>query len=884
MFSLSAIRTGRLTHALLLLFAVAACEGGGTEPKPKPIPDNPVPAISQLDPLVLLQWSDSTTVTVTGSGFMNGSVVRLNGNARLTTYVSPTQLTAVVPVSAMQQAGTLQISVFNPTPGGGESNAMQLPVNHRVPDILSLEPMGVMQGSAPLTLTVRGVGFTQGSVVRWNGQDRPTTFVNLGQVTAQIPASDLEQVGPAQIAVFNPTPGGGVSQPRVFTVAVRPNPVPLITEITPNPVIAEVGGQMTLKGQNFMPGSQVSVGGFTPTPTFVSATELRFTLNGSNVPNAGFAAVQVANPAPGGGPSNSATLQVHNPVPAVSAVSPTTAEIGQDSVVVRVTGTGFVGTTAVLVNGVSFPTRRTEAGEVQATLKAADLNAVGNVTIRAANPGPGGGASNAVTLALVNPAPVVQSISPAQSLAGADSLVVRVTGSGFVPATVVRFQGSARTTRYVSRTQLDVVLTTDDLAAVGTFALTAHNAAPAGGTSAPATLTLSAPVPVLTMIPSNGATAGRAGFVLTVHGSGFIRSSVIRWNGQERETRFISSTRLETTISSADVAAPGTAAITVHTPGGGTSAPQLMTIRAVLAPSVTNDVTLPLSVNDVVYSPQTDRIYASVGISPSGVRGSTVVAINPHTGVITDSLPVGDGPGKLAISDDGTTLWVAVDGSGQVRRISLPGFTLGMSFSTGGNRVEDMAVMPGQPGTLAIALMSTCCTPRHEGVAVYDNGVRRPQVTRDHVGSNLIVFGETPSTLYGQSTEGGGFRTMRVNADGPVILLESGMDRIGYHIAYANGRVYTSGGGVIDAARHELVGSMPSWLYSVAVDAALGRVFFADDQNGLVRVYDMNTLQLINEINVADGFTWTMIRWGTDGLALAGGNNLRIFRTNLAAP
>ena len=43
------------------------------------------------------------------------------------------------------------------------------------------------------------------SQVRWNGAPRTTTFVNPGQVTAAIPASDIVTQGSAQVTVVNPT-------------------------------------------------------------------------------------------------------------------------------------------------------------------------------------------------------------------------------------------------------------------------------------------------------------------------------------------------------------------------------------------------------------------------------------------------------------------------------------------------------------------------------------------------------------------------------------------------------------------------------------------------------------------------------------------------------
>jgi 6-phosphogluconolactonase len=61
--------------------------------------------------------------------------------------------------------------------------------------------------------------FVAGSVVRWNGGDRPTTSNgSINALTAQIPASDIAKAGTALITVFNPAPGGGSSNSLTFTI------------------------------------------------------------------------------------------------------------------------------------------------------------------------------------------------------------------------------------------------------------------------------------------------------------------------------------------------------------------------------------------------------------------------------------------------------------------------------------------------------------------------------------------------------------------------------------------------------------------------------------------------------------------------------------------
>src|SRR5207247_3417887 len=81
------------------------------------------------------------------------------------------------------------------------------------------------------------------------------------------------------------------------------------------------------------------------------------------------------------------------------------------------------------------------------------------------------------------------------------------------------------------------------------------------------------PVPVLGALSPNSATAGGAAFTLPVSGTNFVASSVVRWNGSNRTTTFVSGTELRAAIPAADITTDGTTHITVFTPlpAGGTS-------------------------------------------------------------------------------------------------------------------------------------------------------------------------------------------------------------------------------------------------------------------------------------------------------------------------
>ena len=83
-----------------------------------------VPAISTIGASTVLIGSSNTTITVAGSNFYPQSVVQLNGTALSMTFLDNNDLKATIPVSLITALGELPLTVQNPAPGGGISNAL----------------------------------------------------------------------------------------------------------------------------------------------------------------------------------------------------------------------------------------------------------------------------------------------------------------------------------------------------------------------------------------------------------------------------------------------------------------------------------------------------------------------------------------------------------------------------------------------------------------------------------------------------------------------------------------------------------------------------------------------------------------------------------------
>lgn len=117
--------------------------------------------------------------------------------------------------------------------GTSYGDDLTLTTHYQVPTITSISPTSKTEGEAGFTLTVNGTNFVPGSVVKWNGSHKTTTYISPTQLTASIPASDIASDGTANVTVYNPAPGGGMSNAKTFTVNAEPEPEPPAPDNSP---------------------------------------------------------------------------------------------------------------------------------------------------------------------------------------------------------------------------------------------------------------------------------------------------------------------------------------------------------------------------------------------------------------------------------------------------------------------------------------------------------------------------------------------------------------------------------------------------------------------------------------------------------------------------
>jgi len=179
---------------------------------------NPLPTIKSLSPSSAIAGGAGFTLTVNGTNFLDSSVVNWNGSPRATTFVSATQITAIVNAADIAKAGTFKVTVTSPAPGGGTSAASNFVVDNPAPTLTSISPSSATHGGAAFTLTATGTNYVSTSVIEWNGTKLTTKYVSGTTLTTTVPVADIETAGTASVTVFNPTPGGGTSAAKTFTI------------------------------------------------------------------------------------------------------------------------------------------------------------------------------------------------------------------------------------------------------------------------------------------------------------------------------------------------------------------------------------------------------------------------------------------------------------------------------------------------------------------------------------------------------------------------------------------------------------------------------------------------------------------------------------------
>ena len=291
-----------LAVAVLAIFASVACNDYGntfqapggasvTYLSPSQVPACPAPCNN----------GSGVTLTINGTGFVAKTLVQWNSkscplstssaatnapcktNITLDSNNNVTLLTATISPALIAQPGTAVVNTINPssnygTGTNGLSNTIVFIINNppnAIPTVSSVSPTCAVVGG-PLAITVTGTNFmnvpsssdptqTQFSTLNWtlgSSQLRLTPYtataatITSTQITATIPAGNVNATGTAMITVLNPPSppvpnvagstgsGGGTSTPPL-TVTLQTAACPAAAKVGANSVTSDAVAEET---------------------------------------------------------------------------------------------------------------------------------------------------------------------------------------------------------------------------------------------------------------------------------------------------------------------------------------------------------------------------------------------------------------------------------------------------------------------------------------------------------------------------------------------------------------------------------------------------------------------------------------------------------------
>lgn len=704
---------------------------------------------------------------------------------------------------------------------------------------------------------------------------------------------------------------GGSKSTSTPTSPVTPadNPAPTITGVSPQSVVAGSPGlTITISGTGYIASTSATLNGVALQATYVNSTTLQATVPATAIAGGQVADLVVANPSPGGGSSAAAKFSIMSPTPAITGLSPRSVPQG-GTATITVTGSGFEANSVVLYNGSERPTTFVNSTTLQVALTANDLKSFGSGEISVNNPGPGGSTTTPTQLVVAATTPTITYVSPTSIPVSSSNVptTISISGSGFAANATVQANGTFLPVSTQSGTYISASLAPSFFVAAGTIQIVVSNPGTPAVQSNAVTITVPAPTLTLTVSP-NSVPAGSPDTKITLNGSGFYQDSVVKWNDVSLATTFVNSRQLTAIVPAPLISGFAQASIQVVTPetqGGPQLPPQPFTTY------------LALPTNDIVYNPADGLIYASIPGSTGGGLGNTVAAIDPNSGAITKTILVGSEPNRIALSSDGTQLFVGLNGAGAVRQVNLTTATAGTQFSLGGGpgmynppyTAQGLAVLPGQPNSVAVYSSNGVVT-------VYDSGVARSKTSTGlsvYFNSNYgsLSFGSSASTLYlnSQST-GTNLYALTIDSTGVTAATNLGPGggygyANGNSLQYDNNRLYLTSGAVMDASTGAQLGQFsvaPSPGYGTSPvnaagpmvsDSALGRAwvlpttYSSSYSYTQIVAYDETTFNPVGGIPITGISSSTsstpmdMIRWGQNGLAFHTSTQLYVLQSPL---
>ena len=376
--------------------------------------------MSSLNPPYLLAGGPDATVTLGGSGFVQGSTVLFGSRPLVTTYISSTEMTFVVPASCRSLSGPYQLTLNNPD--GSAAAYLYLVIK---PVLAGVTPNSAPVGSPTTPVTITGVGFAPGFGLEFITASSTSSIdfsvVNSTTITAFIGAALLAKAGAAKIQVFE-TNSSANTVPFTITAATQGKAT--LSSMAPASLAAGGPGiTIQVNGSGFAYGCTAQWNGTAISTSVINATQLSVQIPAALTAVPGSGSITVINP--GAAASNALTFTVTAQNANVRSLSPTSAVAGGPALTLGVNGfpnSSFSGGAifpgaVVQWNGTPLATTYVSSYELTAQVPASLIATPGTANVTIVNPGGSPGMAAVFTILAASP-PALASLSPTSATVG----------------------------------------------------------------------------------------------------------------------------------------------------------------------------------------------------------------------------------------------------------------------------------------------------------------------------------------------------------------------------------------------------------------------------------------------------------------------------------
>jgi lamin tail-like protein/IPT/TIG domain-containing protein len=493
--------------------------------------------ITSTSPAQAVAGGTDFVLTVTGANFKSGASVLFDQAPLVTRFVSASQLQADVPAGLIAKVGLRAISAQNSE--GGGSNETIFRVIPDAPIITAIDPSSALEGSTNLTVAITGEKFQPGVLVRAFREGRgfvaiESNRIDAKRIEAKVPGALLQTAGNVLLTIENAD--FGVSNIATIKVLIK-DPL-VINEFLADPadnVVGDANGDGTRSSSQdeFIEivnrtAEPFEVGGY----KMLDADALRHVFAaGTVIPP--FEAVVVFG---GGSPKGAFGNAGENHLVLKASTGGLSLNNGGDTIKLE-------DPQGRIVQEIKFGAAEGAAGQSinrDPDLGGATFSLHTSVAENRARLFSPGARANGVAFTTK---PKIVALEPGTVRLGSPEFTLAVTGSDFLPGAVVVFGDKALETVFRSGTQLDAQVSAELLIEGGAIEVRVRN--PKGEISSVARFVVDDDPPrLIKLIPARTGT-GAENLPLQIEGVRLQRGSQVTINGEPVETRFISSTLLQ---------------------------------------------------------------------------------------------------------------------------------------------------------------------------------------------------------------------------------------------------------------------------------------------------------------------------------------------------